>query len=141
MTLSQVLSYNTFHLIDASAHWQALADQREEVFSGVRDDALTLPWEGQAADALHQRTGTDYNTAMDSAGNLRQAATIFTLTTSRRLIRSYMEVWPIPPSHLSRASWIETSRFCICIRLRLAVAAGVPAPATIIGDRRTHIPM
>lgn len=74
MSLSEVLSYNTEHLVDAAAHWQGLADQREEVFAGVRNDALTLPWEGQAADALHQRTGADYNTAMDSAGNLRQAA-------------------------------------------------------------------
>jgi hypothetical protein len=76
MSLSQVLSYNTEHLVDAAAHWQGLADQREEVFAGVRNDALGLPWEGQAADALHQRTGADYNTAMDSAGNLRQAAMI-----------------------------------------------------------------
>jgi hypothetical protein len=44
MTLSQVLSYNTEHLVDAAAHWQGLADQREEVFAGVRNDALTLPW-------------------------------------------------------------------------------------------------
>ena len=76
MSLSQVLSYNTDHLVDAAAHWQGLADQREETFATVRNDALTLPWEGQAADALHERTGADYNTAMDSAGNLRQAATI-----------------------------------------------------------------
>jgi hypothetical protein len=74
MSLSEVLSYNTEHLVDAAAHWQGLADQREEVFAGVRNDALSLPWEGQAADALHERTGSDYNTAMDSAGNLRQAA-------------------------------------------------------------------
>lgn len=40
----------------------------------MRNGALTLPWEGQAADALHERTGADYGTAMDSAGNLRQAA-------------------------------------------------------------------
>jgi hypothetical protein len=63
-------------LVDAAAHWQGLADQREEVFAGVRNDAFSLLWEGQAADALHQRTGSDYNTAMDSAGNLRQAAMI-----------------------------------------------------------------
>jgi hypothetical protein len=76
MPLSQVLAYNTEHLVDAAAHWQGLADQREEVFATVQNEARTLPWEGQAADALHQRTQSDYNTAMESAGNLRQAAMI-----------------------------------------------------------------
>jgi hypothetical protein len=76
MPLSQVLSYNTGHLIDAAAHWQGLADQREEVFAGVQNTALTLPWEGAAADALHERTQGDYRTAMNSADNLRQAASI-----------------------------------------------------------------
>jgi hypothetical protein len=32
MSLSQIMVYNTEHLIGASTHWQALADQREEVF-------------------------------------------------------------------------------------------------------------
>jgi hypothetical protein len=76
MPLSQVLAYNTEHLVDASAHWQALADQREEVFATVHNDARTLPWEGQAADALHQRTGSDFDTAMQSANRLRAAAMI-----------------------------------------------------------------
>lgn len=76
MSLSQVMSYNTEHLVDAAAHWQGLADQREETFAVAHNDALTMPWEGQAADALHERSGADYNTAMDSAGNLRQAAMI-----------------------------------------------------------------
>jgi hypothetical protein len=76
MTLSEVLSYNTTHLVEAAAHWQALADQREEVFAGVRNDALNLPLEGQTADAVHARTQADYRTAMDSAANLRRAATI-----------------------------------------------------------------
>lgn len=76
MPLSQVLAYNIEHLIDASAHWQALADQREEVFGAVHNEARTLPWEGLGADALHARTGADYNTALESAGNLRQAAMI-----------------------------------------------------------------
>jgi hypothetical protein len=74
--LSQVLAYNTDHLIEASAHWEALADQREEVFGAVHNEARTLPWEGLGADALHQRTDADYNTALESAGNLRQAAMI-----------------------------------------------------------------
>lgn len=76
MPLSQVLAYNTTHLIDASAHWQVLADQREEVFGAVHNEARILPWEGLGADALHQRTGADYNTALNSADNLRQAASI-----------------------------------------------------------------
>jgi hypothetical protein len=76
MPLSQVLAYNTEHLIDAAAHWQGLADQREEVFATVRNEALSLPWDGQAADATHERTQADHDTAMQSAGNLRQAAMI-----------------------------------------------------------------
>lgn len=76
MPLSQVLAYNTDHLVEAAAHWQALADHREETFAGVRNDALTLPLEGATADALHQRTLGDYDTAMESAGNLRQASMI-----------------------------------------------------------------
>jgi hypothetical protein len=76
MPLSQVLAYNTEHLVDAAAHWQGLADQREEVFASVRNEAFALPWDGQAADATHQRTQADHDTAMDSAGNLRQAAMI-----------------------------------------------------------------
>jgi hypothetical protein len=76
MPLSQVLAYNTEHLIDAAAHWQGLADQREEVFATAHNDARTLPWEGQAADALHARTGADFDTAMQSAERLRAAAMI-----------------------------------------------------------------
>jgi hypothetical protein len=76
MPLSQVMAYNTEHLIDAAAHWQALADQREEVFATVRNEAYALPWEGQAADATHQRTQADYGTAMQSAENLRAASMI-----------------------------------------------------------------
>jgi hypothetical protein len=76
MPLSQVLAYNTEHLIDAAAHWQALADQREEVFATVHNEARIMPWEGLTADALHARTGADYNTAMQSAENLRSAAMI-----------------------------------------------------------------
>jgi hypothetical protein len=76
MPLSQVLAYNTEHLIDASAHWEGLADQREEVFGTVHNEARALPWEGQGADAVHQRTGADYNIALQSADNLRRAATI-----------------------------------------------------------------
>ena len=76
MPLSQVLAYNTEHLVDAAAHWQGLADQREEVFATVRNEAFTLPWDGLAADATHQRTQADHSTAMQSAENLRQAAMI-----------------------------------------------------------------
>lgn len=76
MTLSQVLAYNTEHLIDAAAHWEALADQREEVFATVRNEAWALPWDGRAADATHQRTQADHETAMKSAENLRSAAKI-----------------------------------------------------------------
>jgi hypothetical protein len=76
MPLSQVLAYNTEHLIGAAEHWQGLADQREEVFASVRNEAFALPWDGQAAGATHQRTQADHDTAMDSAGNLRQAAMI-----------------------------------------------------------------
>lgn len=76
MPLSQVLAYNTEHLVDAAAHWQGLADQREEVFASVRNEAWALPWEGQAADATHQRTQSDHDTAMQSAERLRSAAMI-----------------------------------------------------------------
>jgi hypothetical protein len=76
MPLSQVMAYNTEHLIDASAHWEALADQREEVFGTVHNEARTLPWEGLGANALLQRTGADYNTALESAENLRAASMI-----------------------------------------------------------------
>lgn len=76
MTLSQLLAYNTEHLIDAAVHWQALADQREEVFATVRNEAYALPWEGLGADATHERTHADFGTAMDSAENLRRAAMI-----------------------------------------------------------------
>jgi hypothetical protein len=76
MPLSQVLSYNTVHLIDAAAHWRGLADQREETFASVRNEAYILSWEGIGADALHERTNADYSTAMESSENLRQAAII-----------------------------------------------------------------
>jgi hypothetical protein len=76
MPLSQVMAYNTEHLIDASAHWQALADQREEVFGAVHNEARSLPWEGQGAEALRTRTAADYGTALNSAENLRAASMI-----------------------------------------------------------------
>jgi hypothetical protein len=76
MTLSQLMSYNTEHLIDAAAHWRALADQREEVFATVRNEAYALPWEGLGADAVHARTRADSSTATGSAEDLRAAAMI-----------------------------------------------------------------
>jgi hypothetical protein len=76
MTLSQLLAYNTDHLIEAAAHWRALADQREEVFVTVRNEAYALPWEGQGADTVHARTRADSDTATASAEDLRAAAMI-----------------------------------------------------------------
>lgn len=73
MLLLQVLAYNTFHLTEAATHWHALADQREEVFAGALNEALSLPWEGEAASALHDRAHANYGAAMESAANLRQA--------------------------------------------------------------------
>lgn len=75
-TLSQIQGWDVEHLVAAADHWTSTADQWENVFGQVWQQSLAMSWEGQAAEALHERTSTDKMTATGKADQLREASTI-----------------------------------------------------------------
>lgn len=75
-TMTQALSYDTDHFIDAAAHWEDLADRWAFTYGGVHAEAQGLPWEGLGAEALHERIGNDHRVASAGAESLRDAARI-----------------------------------------------------------------
>lgn len=75
-TMSQTLSYDTAHFIDAAAHWEDLADRWALTYGQVHAEAQGLPWEGLGATALHERISSDHRIAKAGAESLRGAARI-----------------------------------------------------------------
>lgn len=75
-TLSQIKSWDVDHLTEAAMHWSAAADRWESVFHEVWQQSRTVSWQGQAANALHDRTSTDKSLVGSKADQLRQAAAI-----------------------------------------------------------------
>ena len=75
-TLSQIEAYSTDHLVDAADHWDRLADRWEDAHWQVRNQAHGLAWQGAAADALRERTMSDYTVASSQADQLRSTARI-----------------------------------------------------------------
>jgi hypothetical protein len=75
-TLSQIEAYSTDHLVDAADHWDRLADRWEDAHWQVRNQAHVLAWRGAAADALRERTISDYTVVSSQADQLRGASRI-----------------------------------------------------------------
>jgi hypothetical protein len=75
-TLSQIKAYTTDHLVDAADHWDGLADRWEDAHWQVRNQAHALDWQGAAADALRERTVSDYTVASSQADQLRSTSRI-----------------------------------------------------------------
>lgn len=75
-TLSSIRAWDVEHLVDAANHWDGTADRWENVSIQVWQQSRGLDWEGQARDALIERTTTDKTTVIGKADQLREAATI-----------------------------------------------------------------
>jgi hypothetical protein len=75
-TLSQIEAYTTDHLVDAADHWDGLAGRWEDAHWQVRNQAHVLDWQGAAADALRERTISDYTVASSQADQLRSTSRI-----------------------------------------------------------------
>src|ERR1700721_1864715 len=75
-TLSQIKSWDVDHLAEAAMHWSAAADRWESAFHEGWQQSHAVNWEGQAANALQERTSTDKSLVGSKADQLRQAAAI-----------------------------------------------------------------
>jgi hypothetical protein len=73
-TLSQILAWDTEHLIDAADHWTATADRWDDVYGQVWRQSLSMDWEGHARDALVERTAADKTAVTPKSDQLREAA-------------------------------------------------------------------
>jgi hypothetical protein len=75
-TLSQLQAWDTEHLINAANHWTTTADQWEDAFTQMRNEAQTIAWEGEGGDALRARTSGDLAIVTPKTDELRSAAQI-----------------------------------------------------------------
>lgn len=75
-TLSSIQAWDVDHLTDAADHWEGTADRWENVSLQVWQQSHGLDWEGQARDALVERTTADKTKIVGKADQLRDAAKI-----------------------------------------------------------------
>jgi hypothetical protein len=73
-TLSQIRAWDIDHLIEAAEHWDATADRWDHVYGQVWQQSLGMGWQGQARDALVERTTADKMTVTPKSDQLREAA-------------------------------------------------------------------
>jgi hypothetical protein len=73
--LSALLAWPTDHLTEAASHWESVGDRSYGVSHGVWSDALTVDWDGEAADALRTDTHADLMTTSGVVDQLQGAAT------------------------------------------------------------------
>ena len=74
--LSALLSWPTDHLIEAASHWETVGERSYGVAHGVWSDAMTVDWDGEAADALRTDTHADLMTTSGVVDQLQEAATV-----------------------------------------------------------------
>src|SRR5271163_1940284 len=74
--LSQLLGWPTEHLADAAEDWEAVAERNYVLAHQVWRDALSVDWQGNAADALHSAAHSDMLTTSAAADQLQTAAKI-----------------------------------------------------------------
>jgi hypothetical protein len=75
-SLSQLLTWPTEHLTEAADHWEAIGGRSYEVANSVWQDALSIDWQGDAADALRSGTHADMLTTSSVADQLYEAAKV-----------------------------------------------------------------
>ncbi len=73
--LSALMAWPTDHLTEAASHWESVGDRSYGVAHGLWSDALTVDWDGEAADALRTDTHADLLTTSGVADQLQAAAT------------------------------------------------------------------
>jgi hypothetical protein len=73
-TLSQIQAWDVDHLIEAADHWNSTAECWDSVYGRVWQESLGMDWQGQARDALIDRTTTDRTTVAQRSDQLREAA-------------------------------------------------------------------
>jgi hypothetical protein len=74
--LSQLLAWPTEYLADAAEDWEAVAERNYGLAHQVWRDALSVDWQGNAADALHSAAHSDMLTTSGAADQLQTAAKI-----------------------------------------------------------------
>ena len=75
-SLSQLLTWPTEHLTEAADHWEAIGGRSYEVATSVWQDALSIDWQGDAADALRSTTHADMLTTSSVVDQLYEAAKV-----------------------------------------------------------------
>jgi hypothetical protein len=75
-SLSQLLAWPTEHLTEAADHWEAIGGRSYGVANQVWQDALSIDWQGAAADALRSATHTDMLITGAVADQLHAAAKV-----------------------------------------------------------------
>ncbi|GAB2993491.1 hypothetical protein [Mycobacterium bourgelatii] len=75
-TLAQLRAWDTDHLINAANYWTDTADQWEEVFIQLRNEAHSVAWSGAGGDAIRERTTADLSIVDGKVTQLRNAAAL-----------------------------------------------------------------
>jgi hypothetical protein len=73
-TLSQIRAWDIDHLIEAAEHWDSTADHWDNVCGQVWQQSLGMDWQGQARDALVDRTTADTAMVTPRSDQLREAS-------------------------------------------------------------------
>jgi ribonuclease len=74
--LSALLAWPTDHLSEAADHWEAVGERSYGVAHQVWRDALSVDWQGEAAEALRTATHADMTTTSAVVDQLQAAASI-----------------------------------------------------------------
>ena len=75
-TLPQICAWGVDHLSEAADYWDSAANRWDGVYGHVWQQSLGLDWEGQARDALVERTTADKAVVTRKSDRLREAAQI-----------------------------------------------------------------
>jgi hypothetical protein len=75
-TLPQIYAWDVDHLSEAADHWDSTANRWDDVYGQVWQQSLGMDWEGQARDALVERTTSDKAMVTRKSDRLRKAAQI-----------------------------------------------------------------
>jgi hypothetical protein len=75
-SLSQLLAWPTEHLTEAADNWDTTGERCYGVANQVWRDALSIDWQGEAADALRTATHADMMTTSAVADQLQAAAKV-----------------------------------------------------------------
>jgi hypothetical protein len=95
-SLSQLLTWPTEHLTQAAEYWETIGGRCYELANQVWQDALSIDWQGVAADTLRSATYADMMTTSAVADQLQSAAKVARsaasdLQTARSRVRYAVE--------------------------------------------------